>query len=108
MNWSAEEVAEVPLELVTVMSTVPAVPAGEVTDNESSEFSRMLVPAVEPKWTAVIPARLVPVTLTTVPPPVGPPGGVATVVTPVTVGVAGTNVKWSAARRARCRRRWSP
>ena len=70
------------------MSTVP-VPAGEVTDNESSEFSRMLVPAVEPKWTAVTPRKLVPVTLTTVPPPVGPPGGVATVVTPVTVGVAG-------------------
>ena len=54
MNWSADEVAEVPAELVTVMSTVP-VPAGEVTESESSEFSRMVVPAVEPKWTAVIP-----------------------------------------------------
>ena len=88
MNWSAEEVVEVPAALVTVMSTVP-VPAGEVTESESSEFSRMLVPTVLPKWTAVIPEKLVPVRITSVPPAVGPPGGVATVETPVTVGLTG-------------------
>lgn len=30
VNWSADEVAEVPLVVVTVTSKVPAVPAGEV------------------------------------------------------------------------------
>ena len=34
------------------------------------------VPAVEPKWTAVAPVKLVPVTVTEVPPAAGPVGRV--------------------------------
>ncbi len=82
MKWSALEVAEVPPGVVTVTSTVP-VPAGEVTVMESA-VSAVTVPAVVPKSTAVAFARLVPVTVTLVPPPSGPALGL----TAVTVGTA--------------------
>jgi hypothetical protein len=37
VKWSAELVEDVPVSFVTVMSTVPAVPAGEVAVMEVSE-----------------------------------------------------------------------
>ncbi len=80
MKWSALEVAEVPPAVVTVTSTVP-VPAGEVTVMEAA-VSAVTAPAVVPKSTAVAFARLVPVTVTLVPPPAGPEVGP----TAVTVG----------------------
>ena len=82
MKWSALEVAEVPPAVVTVTSTVP-VPAGEVTVMEVA-VSAVTVPAVVPNLTAVAFARLVPVTVTLVPPAPGPEVGL----TAVTVGAA--------------------
>ena len=75
---------EVPLGVVTVTSTVP-VPAGEVIVRLLAVTPLMEVPAVAPKWTAVAPVRLVPVTVTEVPPAAGPLVGLSE----VTVGGAG-------------------
>ncbi len=83
MNWSAAEVAEVPPTVVTVRSTVP-VPAGAVAVREVAETTVKEVAAAVPKLTAVAPVRLVPVTVTLVPPAVGPLVGL----TAVTVGAA--------------------
>ncbi len=82
MNWSAAEVAEVPPGVVTVTSTVPAVPAGAVAVSEVPDTTVMPVAAAVPNLTAVAPPRLVPVTVTVVPPVAGPEVGL----TPVTVG----------------------
>ena len=71
-----------PPAVVTVTSTVPA-PAGEVTVMEFA-VSAVTVPAVVPNLTAVAFARLVPVTVTLVPPAAGPALGL----TAVTVGAA--------------------
>ena len=86
MNWSAGEVAEVPLGVVTVTSTVP-VPAGEVAVIEPA-VSAVMVAALVPKSTAVAPERLVPVMVTEVPPPAGPVVGLME----VTVGLGATTV----------------
>ncbi len=84
MNWSAAEVAEVPPGVVTVTSTAPAVPAGAVAVREVADTTVKPVAAVDPKVTAVAPVKPVPVTVTLVPPAVGPePGANA-----VTVGAA--------------------
>ncbi len=84
MNWSALVFAEVPLGVVTVTSTVP-VPLGEVTVMEPV-VSAVIVPGLAvPKSTAVAPLRLEPLTVTEVPPAVGPLVGLTT----VTVGSAG-------------------
>ena len=73
MNWSAALVGLVPPGVVTVMSTVPTAPAGELTVSDvPPPFTTTLVPAVVPKLTAVAPERLAPVTVTEVPPAVGP------------------------------------
>ena len=80
MNWSADPVDEVPLLVVTVMSTVP-LPGGLVTVICVPE-SAVIVPAAPPKLTLVAPARLVPVIVTAVPPAVVPLDGD----TPVTAG----------------------
>ena len=58
-------------------STVP-VPAGEVAVTDV-ELSAVIVPGVPPKSTAVAPDRFVPVTVTLVPPPVGPVVGLMAV-----------------------------
>jgi hypothetical protein len=75
-------VALVPAGVVTVTSTAPVLPAGEVAaicvrlDTVKNEA------VLEPKWTAVAPVKFVPVTVTDVPPAVDPPVGD----TPLTVG----------------------
>jgi hypothetical protein len=70
---------------VTRTSTVPAAPAGEVTVIEVEELTTTLVPAFAPNATAaLVVVKFVPVTVTDVPPDVGPEVGL----TPVTVGVA--------------------
>ena len=76
--------AEVPPGVVTVTSTVPALPAGAVAVMEVALLTTTPVAAWAPKWTAVAPVRLVPVMVTEVPPVVGPDEGL----TPVTVGGA--------------------
>ena len=82
MNWSLGALtAEVPLGVVTVTSTVP-VPAGEVTVRLVAVTTLIEVPGLVPKSTAVAPVKLVPLTVTEVPPPAGPLFGL----TPVTVG----------------------
>ncbi len=87
VNWSAGGlVAEVPPAAVTVTSTAPADSAGEVTVSEvPAQFTTTLVPATVPNFTAVTPVKLVPLTVTEVPPAVDPEVGL----TPVTVGAGG-------------------
>ena len=86
MNWSEALVAEVPPGVVTVTSTVPAAPAGAVAVMEVVLLTVKVVAAVAPKATAVAPVKLVPVTVTEVPPATGPEVGL----TAVTVGVVET------------------
>ena len=69
-----------PPGVVTVTSTVP-VPDGEVTVIDVA-VSAVTVPAVVPNLTVVAFVRLVPVTVTLVPPAAGPEVGL----TAVTVG----------------------
>jgi len=68
--------------VVTVTSTVPAVPAGETAVILVSESILKLAAALLPNRTEVAPLRLVPVMATVVPPNVGPLDGL----TPVTIG----------------------
>ena len=63
--------ALVPPEVLTVTSTVP-VPAGEVAVRLVAELTLTPVAAVGPKWTVAPEAKLVPLTVTTVPPLDGP------------------------------------
>ena len=60
--------AEVPLGVVTVTSTVP-VPAGAVTVRLVAVTPVIEVPGFVPKSTAVAPVKLVPLTVTELPPP---------------------------------------
>ena len=85
MYWSAVLVALVPPGVVTVTSTVPAVPAGALAVIVV-ELVTVKVAAWLPKSTALAPKRLVPVMLTDVPPVVKPPVGL----TAVTVGGGGS------------------
>jgi hypothetical protein len=71
VNWSLDEVAEVPPGVVTVTSTVPALSAGEVAVMEPAT-SFVTLAVVVPNLTAVAPPRLEPVIVTLVPPAVGP------------------------------------
>jgi len=82
VNWSALEVAEVPAGVVTVTSTSPAEPAGEVQPIEVSPSTKQSVAATEPNMTEVAPVNPDPVMDTCVPPSVDPDVGL----TPVTVG----------------------
>ena len=91
MNWSAATVADVPPAAVTVISTVPAAPAGEVAVICVALFTVYDVALVLPNFTAVAPLNAVPVITTEVPPLTVPEDGVI----PVTVGTA-TYVNWSA------------
>jgi hypothetical protein len=83
VKLSAPEVVEVPLNVVTVTSTVPD-PAGEVAVIEVAEFTVNEVALVVPNLTAEAPSRPVPVMVTLVLPAVGPAFGLTT----VTVGAA--------------------
>jgi hypothetical protein len=83
VNWSAELVALVPPEVVTVTFTVP-VPAGLTAVIEVADLTVKLVAAVVPNCTAVAPMKPVPVTVTLLPPAVGPLVGLM----PITVGAA--------------------
>lgn len=87
MKWSAVEVAEVPPGVVTVTSSVPAVPVGSVAVIWVLEFTTKPGAGVVAKSTALAPVRLVPVMTTLVPPVTGPVEGLRA----VTVG-AGTGL----------------
>ncbi|BBH18908.1 hypothetical protein Back11_02530 [Paenibacillus baekrokdamisoli] len=92
VNWSAADVVDVPPVVVTLTSTVPALPAGAVAVICVAEFTVKPVAAVAPNVTAVAPDRFVPINVTVVPPDVGPDVGEMLVI----VGAA-VNVYWSAA-----------
>ncbi len=81
LNRSAIEVAEVPPGVLTVTSNVPAAAGGDVAWIDVAETT-LKTAELAPKLTAVAPLNPVPVTVTTVPPAVGPALGV----TPVTAG----------------------
>jgi len=72
VNWSAELVADVPLGVTTVMSTIAAASAGEIAVMNVLDHSLNERAAVLPKLTAVVPEKLLPVMATTVPPVVLP------------------------------------
>ena len=80
-----------PPTVVTVISGVPTLSAGDVAVMEVALMTVKLVAAVEPKLTAVAPVRVAPVIVTNVPPPSGPAVGEMA----VTVGAV-TYVKSSA------------
>jgi hypothetical protein len=82
VKLSAALVALVPPAVVTVTSTAPADPAGEVAVIEVALTGVNELAAVVPNLTAVGLLRWVPVIVTVVPPPVGPADGL----TPVTLG----------------------
>ena len=71
MNWSAAVAALVPLGVVTVTWTVP-LPAGLTAVIWVAEMTLKEAAFVLPNRTAVAPVKLVPVTVTDVPPAVGP------------------------------------
>ena len=92
VNWSAAEMSLVPPGAVTLMSTVPADPAGEVAVILAPEFTVKPVAGIEPNITIVAPVNRLPVIITLVPPARGPLVGEM----PVMVGTA-MYVNWSAA-----------
>jgi hypothetical protein len=71
VNSSFDERALVPPEVVTVTFTVRDVFAGETAVIELGELTVKLVAVFDPKLTAVAPVKLVPMTVTTVPPCAG-------------------------------------
>ena len=85
MNLSPATRAPVPPGVVTVTLITPAARAGEVMVILVLEFTVRPVPAPGPNLTAVAPVNPVPVTVTRVPPAVGPLVGEMTVI----VGFAG-------------------
>jgi hypothetical protein len=72
--------------VVTVTSTVPAVPAGEVTKSWLA-VSEVITPVPAPKWTALVDERFEPELVTEVPPLVGPLAGLTPATTGAGVGV---------------------
>ena len=72
MNWSSGVVADVPTGDVTVTSTVPELANGSTAVICVEELTVKLVAALLPNATADALVKLVPVTTTVVPPPVGP------------------------------------
>lgn len=79
VNWSAEEVPDVPLGVTTVMSKVPTDCAGEMAVMLVSETTVKLVAATAPKLTALAPVKLLPVIVTVVPPAALPLDGLIAV-----------------------------
>ena len=73
MNWSAEEVDEVSPPTLTVMLTVPAVPAGLVAVMEVPDGATLkLVARFGPKSTVAALVKPVPMIVSVVPPAVAP------------------------------------
>jgi hypothetical protein len=73
---SADEIGEVPFAVVTVTSTVPGAPAGEVAAQVVVDAQVTAVAAVAPNATVVEPTtNPVPVIVTLVPPAGGPATG---------------------------------
>jgi hypothetical protein len=72
-------VADVPLGVVIVTFTVPAVPAGTVASRAVSDRTMKSVAGVLPKLTALAPVKPEPVTVRTLPPAVLPEDGVTAV-----------------------------
>jgi len=75
MNLSPGTIALVPRGVVTLISTVLADRAGEVTVRVLSLVTFRPVPGVVPNLTAVAPVNPVPVMVTPVPPSVDPLAG---------------------------------
>jgi hypothetical protein len=75
VNLSADVVALVPPGVMTVTSTGPAEPPGEVAVIWVAEFTVKAVAAVPPNITAVAPVNPVPVIMTPVLPLAGPLAG---------------------------------
>ena len=71
MNWSADDVTEVSLEVVTVISTRPTVPAGAVAVICVADCEVMLA-VFAPNLTVDVALKPDPVMITLVPPPTGP------------------------------------
>ena len=88
VNWSAPEMADLPKRVVTVTSTTPAGWAGMVAVITPSELVWKDA-AVPPKETAVAPVKLLPTSVTSVPPRVDPEAGPS----PVTAGELGGGVE---------------
>jgi hypothetical protein len=88
VNWFPEPVGEVPAGVVTVMLVTPFEPVGETAVIVVALTTDTLVALLRPNFTAVAPVRFVPVSVTCVPPPVGPEFGL----TAVTVGVGADTV----------------
>jgi hypothetical protein len=91
VNLSAELVALVPAEFVTVTSTVPSGDAGEVAVIDSSEFTVKLAAATPPKATAVAAVSPLPEIVTDVPPVDGPVSGETEVMLGVVTAAASVN-----------------
>jgi hypothetical protein len=72
VNRAAAETADVPLEVVTVTSTVPAAWGGTTAVRSVVELTMNAVAGVVPKRTSVTPAKFVPEMVRTVPPAVEP------------------------------------
>src|SRR5665213_2262560 len=79
VNTSAGDVVEVPPTVVTVRSPVP-VPAGAVAVTWVSDTTVNVVAGIEPNVTAVTPVKPEPVTVTLVPPAMGPLVGLIAVI----------------------------
>ena len=93
VNLSAVDVADVPPAVVTVTSTVPIVPAGEVAFIIVALTKVTFADVALPNCTRGVPVNPVPVMVTAVPPKVVPVAGVML----VTVGAAAPYVNISAA-----------
>ena len=72
MKWSEAEVADVPPMSVTVTSTVPADPAGDVAEIRVVLMMLYLSASVPPNCTKDSSVKPVPVIITEVPPAVEP------------------------------------
>ena len=75
MYWSAGLVALVPPGVVTVTSTVPADPGGDVAVISEASTTDTFVAGLDPTSTDVAPVRLAPPIVTLVPPAAGPDPG---------------------------------
>src|SRR5712692_1387328 len=71
VNWSPVPVADVPANVVTRTSTVPAASGGDVVVIDVADTTVKLAATV-PKLTDVAPVKFVPVIVRSVPPPVVP------------------------------------
>ena len=76
MKWSGAPVVEVAPDTLTVTSTVPTGPDGEVAEHRVTVEQVTAVAAVDPKEIVPTPTtKPVPVMVTTVPPTSGPAAG---------------------------------